>query len=97
GLVVKFFHEISNQDENSHDYDVVGGARRRVRADDPKQQYQRKKKKVGNLQHFDPQADQRQIEDEQQHVTDDHAAEHAPKNLRRIFDKQRPGRQAVNQ
>ena len=96
GSIGKFLHQVADDAEDNHDHDVAGIAGGGVGADDAEQNNQWEKEIVGDLQHFDPQADQRQIEDQKHGIADRHAAEQAPENIRRIFDKQRSGRQAVD-
>ena len=86
--------EIAEHAEDEHEHDLDGGGVQRIHADAAEEQDGRVQQAIGHAQHLHPEADQRQVDDEQHEIADPHAADHAPEQRRLLGDEARARRHA---
>ncbi len=79
--------DVAQQPEARHDDDLGRVVLDREDPDRADHDHQRRQEGVGHAQQLHPQADQRQVEDEQHHVADVHRGDHPPEDLRVLRDQ----------
>src|SRR5262249_13204508 len=95
-IILELRQHITGHAEPEHDPQVehvlVGG----IDADDRKQQHDRKQHAIRDAQKLHPQPDQRQVQQQQQHISHVHAGDDAPEQIGPLSDEQRTRLDAVN-
>ena len=80
-LAAQLDEHVADDAEDRHHPDVEGVVVGRVHADRAEQHDGREQPAVGNGQQLDPDADQRQVQDDQHQVADPHRGDQAPEQL----------------
>ena len=86
-LIVNFSKDVAYDPEDNHDEHVKLAIVYAIRADDAQEEEQRKKNPIGNLQYFHPETNQRKIQNHKHCISNIHADDCPPKDVRVFIHK----------
>lgn len=94
--VIHFSDDIAKEAKKDHDEEFIDIVIQAINPDDAEENDQGEKQGIGNLQDFDPHADEWKVEDQKHDIADVHTGDNTPENVRMLGDKEWAGLDTMN-
>ena len=90
-FVAKLFEEVSDHSKDEHEEDVHDAVGEGIGADQAEEDDEGHQERVGNFKHLNPESDQGKVQDEEHDISDIHACDDPPEEVRMLAEEQGAG------